>query len=200
MGENSTLRMRQNKLSDIQMEITQGSALIEILETIKIFPIKMHISKSVIEIKKEGLYRLNSAPGALRVYSGDALEKNGNKQTRVKKGRMVRLDGKSAPERFDVKSVDALHQLAIRRSSEIAAWMNHSLIEAEMRATIRGLKEDEFQSRMQLQKDQEMRRLRDAEWSTDDGQKAMEQRQIQQDMEKARNLGYDPAIIQQPSE
>jgi hypothetical protein len=164
LGKNASLTILQNKLSNILLEINQGSALIEILETIKDYPIKVHVSERIIDIRKAGLYRLNAVPGQLQVFSGEALAKNENQQTRIAKGKMVRLDGKSAPVRFDVKSVDALRQLAIRRSSEITVWMKHSEIEAAMREAIRGLIKDEFQSRMQSQADQEIQRLQDAEW------------------------------------
>jgi hypothetical protein len=160
LGENSSLRMRQNKLNDIQLEITQGSGLTYILQTIK-FPINVHASKHVIEMGKAGLYRVDAVPGRLRVYSGNALVKDENKKTRIQKGRMIYLEAKAAPAKFDVKSEDALHRLALQRSTEIAVWMRHSQIEEAMRNVIRGL--ESFESQMQSQADQEVQRLREAE-------------------------------------
>jgi hypothetical protein len=184
LGENASLTMLRNKLSEILLEIHQGSALIEVLETIKNFPINFHVSKSVIEIRKAGLYRLNAVPGQLQVFSGEALAKNENQKNRIIKGRMVHLDGESAPVRFDVKSVDALRQLAIRRSSEIAVWMKHSEIEAAMRSAIQGLSEDDVQARMQSQVNQEAQRLKDAQWRIQAEQER--QKMIQQKEEELR--------------
>jgi hypothetical protein len=188
LGENASLRMRQNKLNDIQLQIDQGSALAYVLETIKKFPINVHVSKRVIEIRKAGLYRIDAVPGRLRVYSGDALVKDGNKQTRIKKGRMVPLDVQSAPAKFDAKLEDALHRLAIQRSSEIAVWMRHSQIEEEMRNTMRGLTKDTFQSEMQSQADQVIRAMREAERRAET-ERAQQEMQMQKNLEHAQQEG-----------
>jgi hypothetical protein len=202
LGRHSSLRMRQNKLNDIQVEINQGSALVEILKTIQNFPINVHVSKSVIEIKKTGLYRLDAAPGELRVYSGVVLTKNGKKQTRITKGRMINLDSESAPVGFDIKSVDDLHRLATNRSAELVVWMKHSEIEEAMRAAIWELKNpgvrkldlqswaDEAKQQMQAmqrqqqentrrQEEQEKRRLEYQAW-----QNQQQNRQQQQQPQK----------------
>jgi hypothetical protein len=114
LSENASLKMRQNKIKDVQLELTQGSALIEILA--KTNPISVHVSKSVIEMRKIGLYRLDSVPGALRVYGGDALAKNESKKINIKGGVMVNLDGEFAPAKFDPNVADALHRWAAHRS------------------------------------------------------------------------------------
>jgi hypothetical protein len=116
LSENASLRMRQNKLNDIQPELNQGSALVEALAKIKANPISVHVSKSVIEIRNIGLYRLDSVPGALRVYGGDALAKNESKKINIKGGNKVNLDGRFAPAKFDPNVADALHRWAAHRS------------------------------------------------------------------------------------
>jgi len=125
LGEDASLRMLNNKLDETQLELIQGSALIEVLEKIKTNPIVVHISKSTVEIKKAGWYRLDAIPGELRVYSGAALAKNGGKKIQGKKGRMVRLDGDFARKSFDLKAADALHSWAIIRSSVNAYWRRY---------------------------------------------------------------------------
>jgi hypothetical protein len=182
LGEDGSLRMRQNKLSEIQLEIIQGFAVVEILETIKYFPINVHVSKSVIEIRKNGLYRLNAVPGQLQVYGGEALVKNVNQQIRIKKGRAVYLDGQLATAKFDVEHVDALHQLTIQRSSEISVWMRHSQIEAAMRDAMRGLSEGGFAAQVNLHVDEEVQRQRELEWK-DASDRALE--------EKAKQIGLE---------
>jgi hypothetical protein len=117
LSENASLKMRQNKMKDVQLELTQGSALIEILA--KTNPISVHVSKSVIEINKVGLYRLDSVPGELRVYSGNAPAKNESKNINIKGGNMVNLDGRFAPAKFDPNVADALHRWAARRSYDL---------------------------------------------------------------------------------
>jgi hypothetical protein len=116
LSENASLRMRQNKFNDVQLELNQGSALVEILVKIKANPISVHVAKSVIEIRKIGLYRLDSVPGALRVYGGGALAKNESKKINIKGGQMVNLDGKFSPAAFDPNVADTFHRWAAHRS------------------------------------------------------------------------------------
>lgn len=121
LGENASLRMRQNQLDDIQLELNQGSALIEILKKLKTEPIRVLISDSIVEIKKEGLYRLDAKSGKLRVYGGDARAINGKKKARVKSGRTVALNAELKPDKFDVRDADALHRWAAQRSFTLFA-------------------------------------------------------------------------------
>jgi hypothetical protein len=181
LGRHSSLRMRQNKLNDIQVEINQGSALVENLEKIKYFPINVHVSKSVIEIRKAGLYRLDAEPGELRVYSGVVLAKNGKKQTRITKGRMINLDSESAPAKFDVKSVDDLHRLATNRSAELVVWRKHSEIESAMRTKIYEIIEVTLGVRkldLQSQADQELQRMQAMQRQQQDNAKLQQEQEM----------------------
>jgi hypothetical protein len=196
LGRHSSLRMRQNKLNDIQVEINQGSALVELLEKIKYFPINVYVSKSVVEMKKTGLYRLDAAPGELRVYRGVVLAKNGNKQRRITKGRMVNLDSESAPVRFDVKSVDDLHRLATNRFAELVVWMKHSEIEAAMRANIWEIIETTLGVRkldVQSQADQEVQRVQSIQnqQQYQDRIQAQQEQQILQQQQQQQNSNHE---------
>ncbi|MBN2318872.1 MAG: hypothetical protein JXR49_07335 [Acidobacteria bacterium] len=121
LGESASLRMRQNSLADILLELKRGSALVEILKKLKTDPIRVHVSDSVVEIKKEGLYRLDAESRMLRVYCGDARVVKGGKKVRVKNSRVVSLDGELEPDKFNVKDVDALHLWAAQRSFALSA-------------------------------------------------------------------------------
>jgi hypothetical protein len=133
LGEYTVLKMHQNKLIDIQFEITQGSAVTYILETISKNTIHAQVSKSLIEINKKGLYRIDSIPGEIRVYAGDALVKDGTNITRIKKSHLLHLNAKSAPERFNINAADALHRKATKRAAEIVIWMYRSPFEVSMK-------------------------------------------------------------------
>ena len=119
LSENALLRMEQNKLDDTQLELVQGSALIEVVQQIKENRIRIRLLTSVVEIKKAGLYRLDAASGELRVYGGAVLVASRNRKTTIKTGRMVRLDGDLAPHKFAVDAVDSLHEWAARRSFDL---------------------------------------------------------------------------------
>jgi hypothetical protein len=116
LGKNASLIMRQNELADIRLGLDRGSAIIEILKKLDTDPIRVHISKSIVEIKKEGLYRLDAESRMLRVYGGDARAIKGKKNVRVKSGRRVVLSGEPRPEKFDARVADTLHRWAAQRS------------------------------------------------------------------------------------
>ena len=116
LGENASLRMRENNLHKIQIELHRGSALIEILMELKTNPIRMYVSKSVVELKKDGLYRIDAEPPALRIYGGDAIAGNDRKKRKIKNSRMFYLDGERDSLKFDVYITDDLHQWSARRS------------------------------------------------------------------------------------
>ncbi len=121
LGENASLRMRQNDLDDIQLELNQGSAMIEILKKLKTDPIQVHISQNIIEMKKDGLYRIDAEPFRLRTYGGEALAIRGRRKVLVKNGRMTDLDGELKSEKFDANTVDLLHRWAALRSFSLFA-------------------------------------------------------------------------------
>jgi hypothetical protein len=119
LDENSLLVMEQNSLDGTQLKIKGGSALIEIVEKIRVNPISIHLSTSVIEIKESGLYRIDSDPPQFRVYAGDAVVFNAMKKIRIKKGKSIYLDGDLAQDKFDMEVADSLHQWAARRSFDV---------------------------------------------------------------------------------
>ena len=121
LGKNASLIMRQNELADIRLELDRGSAIIEILKKLDTDPIQVHISESIVEIKKEGLYRLDAESRMLRVYGGDAHAITGKKNIRVKSGRKIVLSGEPRPEKFDAHVADTLHRWAAQRSFALFA-------------------------------------------------------------------------------
>lgn len=116
LGADASLRMRRNELTDIRMELSRGSALVEISKKLKTDPIRIYVADSVMEVKKDGLYRLDEKSPRLRVYSGDAYAVKGDKRVQIKKKKTVALDGEFEPEEFDVTNTDTLHRWAAQRS------------------------------------------------------------------------------------
>ena len=117
LGENASLRMEKNLLADIWLTLDGGSALIEVVQTIKGNPIRVHMTASVVEIQKEGLVRLDADAGQVRVYGGSALVARGEERITVKSGKSVQLgEGRLKLSDFDLKASDPLHQWAAQRS------------------------------------------------------------------------------------
>jgi len=94
MGEDGFLRLEQNELNNVQLAFERGSALIEVVQNTEANRIKLRYSKSVTEIRKAGLYRLDADSKVFRVYGGEAQITNENGTIKVKAGRMGYLDGR----------------------------------------------------------------------------------------------------------
>jgi hypothetical protein len=118
LGQNSSLRMEQNRLDDTQVVLERGSALIEVVDKTR-GRIRMNLSTGFVEIMKAGLYRLDAGSGELRVYGGAAVVGSGNSKATIKSERMVRLDGDPVSEKFDANAADALHEWAAQRSFDL---------------------------------------------------------------------------------
>jgi hypothetical protein len=119
LGEDASLRMLNDRFDNIQVELNNGSTLIEIIDGMKVNPIIVHIAQRVIAIERTGLYRFDSVPGMLRTYGGEALIKNKNRSIHVKNGKMVFLDDKCVPKKFNTNDADDLHRWAAQRSFDI---------------------------------------------------------------------------------
>jgi hypothetical protein len=125
VGEDALLRMCNNKLGTTQLKLIQGSALIEVVEKLKTDPVVIQLSKSTIEIKKPGLYRLDSASGDLLVYKGVVTAKREGNKIEAKTRKLVHLDGDFKPTNFNQKAADALDVWAMGRSIVNAYWRNY---------------------------------------------------------------------------
>jgi hypothetical protein len=119
LGENTLLRVEQNKFSDTQLTLLQGSVLIESIEEIKGNRIRVRLGEDIVEASKVGLYRIEAASKELRVYGGAALVASRNKEYAVTRDRMVRLNKNHISEKFNANETDSLHQWAAKRSFDL---------------------------------------------------------------------------------
>jgi hypothetical protein len=118
LGEESLLRMDNNRLDRVELSLEQGSALLEVVEDIKMYSITVCLHEHRIKIKAAGLYRLSVDDNELRVYGGSAVVENGNRIDRISKGKMINLDN-NARSKFDMNFADKLHQWAAQRSFDL---------------------------------------------------------------------------------
>jgi hypothetical protein len=125
LGENASLLMEENALSDVRLELKKGSAFIEVIdiveEVIKITPIAVRLLLGAVNIRQAGLYRFDSGASELRVYGGVAFIKKRDQEIEIKKGYMMRLGGNFAPSIFYPYESDALHRWAGERSFKLFA-------------------------------------------------------------------------------
>jgi FecR protein len=120
IAENSSFQMVSNSRSDTRLSVLTGSALIEVGELLASNAITVLYNDAHIELVKKGLYRIDSDPGKLRVYDGEARVTATTQTLVARKGREVLLGAVLDMSGFDVKESDAFMRWASRRSEQLA--------------------------------------------------------------------------------
>jgi len=120
IAENSSFQMVSNSRSDTRLSVLTGSAIVEVGELLQSNAITVLYNDAHIELTKRGLYRIDSDPGKLRVYEGEARVTAGSQTLLARKGREVLLGAVLDMSGFDVKDTDAFLRWASRRSEELA--------------------------------------------------------------------------------
>ncbi len=72
VGENSSVRMVANKLTDTRVEMISGSALVECAEVMKDNMVTFIFRNKTVSLQKRGLFRIDTDPPTLKVYDGEA--------------------------------------------------------------------------------------------------------------------------------
>ena len=121
IGEQSSVKMLSNNLSDTRVEVLTGEALVESDEILKDNAVTVVYKNTTVALAKRGLYDFDASLGRLRVYDGEVVVKNPSGQLTAKKGQEVNLNGGPLmASKFDVKVGDPLIRWASRRSGYIS--------------------------------------------------------------------------------
>jgi len=131
VGENSSVRMVSTDLSNTQVELLAGSALVEVTELGKENAIALLSHGATLQVEKAGIFRADSDPARFRVYEGQASVTQNGTRLSLTRGKEVSLDGGTvaSAQHFDSKDTDDLYRWSARRSSYIA-MANVSLAKA----------------------------------------------------------------------
>jgi FecR protein len=121
VAENSSVRMLSRELSDTRFEVLTGSAMVECDELGKDTSLTLIYKGRSIQLQKNGLYRLDTTPGTLKVYDGKALVRSQSGDLEVKKGKEANLDGVLAAQKFNSKLGDQFYAWNGMRSGYIAS-------------------------------------------------------------------------------
>jgi hypothetical protein len=128
MGENGALRIEDPSLTNIQLILERGSALIEVSEQVKGSKFGILFGKATIEPRRPGVYRLDSAKSQFSVYAGKAdVRLAGNKKT-AKRGKAVLLAGELKSVKFDTRQMDKLQENASNRSHVLSGVIQEALM------------------------------------------------------------------------
>jgi hypothetical protein len=120
LNENSSVRMVSNKLEDTRLEALTGSSMLEVVELQKGTALSITFGKYTVDIRKPGLYRIDTDPGQLRVFKGEALVSGNGQSVTAKEGKEVLLGAVISAGKFDTTGNDEFSRWAERRAGYIA--------------------------------------------------------------------------------
>src|SRR5260370_1373999 len=106
VGDNSTVTMISPGLTDTEIRIERGHAMVEVEEIHPENDIRVTIDGATARILKTGLYEFKSDAGWVRVYDGQALVNDADKEVKVKGGRELDFaaNGPLKAQKFDKKA------------------------------------------------------------------------------------------------
>ncbi|HET8922979.1 MAG TPA: FecR domain-containing protein, partial [Candidatus Acidoferrum sp.] len=106
VGDNSTVTMISPGLTDTEIRIERGHAMVEVEEIHPENDIRVTVDGATARILKTGLYDFKSDAGWVRVYDGQALVKDADKEVKVKGGRELDFaaNGPLKAQKFDKKA------------------------------------------------------------------------------------------------
>ena len=124
LDAHSSVAMISPNLTDTQVEIRQGRAMIEVAQLYKENDIRILENSTITQLEKPGLYDFDAGQNQIRVFDGKALVRDGDRTVTLKGGREVSLDSGTAfkASKFGKKTYEAsdLYRFSSLRSSYLA--------------------------------------------------------------------------------
>jgi hypothetical protein len=120
LNESTSVRMVSNKLDATRLAVLRGSLLVEVIDMAKNAPIFLTLGSNALELRKDGLYRIDSDPSRLRVYDGEATATGNGQTLTVKKGQELSMGAVYAENHFDATTGDEFSRWAQRRAGYVA--------------------------------------------------------------------------------
>jgi len=124
VGENSTVKMLDNRLVSTRLEFVSGIAMVEAVDagsTIKDPPVTIIYKDFQAQPVHFGVFEMTSLPGQVRVFKGEAKVLGNNSTVTVKEGNAVDLGTTMAMAKFDAKDGDDLYLWSRDRSAYLSA-------------------------------------------------------------------------------
>lgn len=128
IGENSSVRMLDNRLISTRVDILSGTAILESDDPetgVKDSPVTLLYKDYQIQMIKHGLLEITSNPADMKVYKGEAVVTTAGsaptERVTVHEGRELPFSAALVTEKFDDKVGDDLYLWARDRSESISA-------------------------------------------------------------------------------
>jgi len=109
IGHNSEVKMISPGLADTQVQLTKGSAMLEVDELFKENNMSVVVGGATTRVEKRGLYDFNADQPSVKVLDGDAVTYEGDQRVNLKKGHEVLLaEGQPLKaQKFDKTEVES---------------------------------------------------------------------------------------------
>ena len=120
LDRNTSFQMISNRLTDTQVQILSGSALVEANEILKDNRITVKVGDSETLLLKTGLYHFNADAGQVRTFAGKAQVSDASNSAELKGGHTLLVGSSLTPDRFDrKKSKDELYAWSEQRDRRL---------------------------------------------------------------------------------
>jgi FecR protein len=121
VGENSSIKMIDNRLVDTRVEVLSGQAVVESDDPMKTNAVTIVYKDYQIHVRKAGVMEFQTNPEQLRVFHGEVEVEGNGSVTVVKAGRLMPFSPALASEKFDTHNEgDALTRWSERRSEYVS--------------------------------------------------------------------------------
>jgi len=105
LGHDSQARLGSVGLANVEIEITQGSAVVEVADLVKGTALHFSVNGVPVQIENKGLYAFNATEGSIRVLDGKANVQQADRTVTLKKGdEFTTLNGSGKKHDFDVNA------------------------------------------------------------------------------------------------
>lgn len=118
LGSNSSAKMVSNSLTNTQVMVNSGEAMLEVDELYKQNNIRISQPGADTRIVKTGLYDFDAADHAVRVFDGKAVVAASDHETTLKKNRELALNNANSA---DVKATE-FNKKAVTQGDDLYRW------------------------------------------------------------------------------
>jgi hypothetical protein len=123
LGENTSVRLIAARLTDTQIQLDQGHAIIEVDQLFPENHLRVLQAGFAIDVQKKGLYDFDAAGNQVRIIDGEAVATNGSHRIELKGGHELNLiaNGDLKAHGFDKRTAEGdLYNWSRLRSSYLA--------------------------------------------------------------------------------
>jgi hypothetical protein len=121
IGDNSEVRLVSPSLTDTQVQLDRGEAMVEVAQLVKDNRLQILDQGGTITLQKTGLYKFTANPPTAAVIEGKADVYFGDRNVELGKGRETVIAANLKSEKFNTKQEDDLYAWSNVRSEYDAA-------------------------------------------------------------------------------